>query len=190
MVIFASLRLYKTSGNAPQPFCCRVVSVTMAEESDTEAKVVPPQQTKARSSLPIKTLLVALLVLITVLALALGLGLGLGLGLKHHGNKSNSSPSAANSTSSSSEGPSLASFEVQPLRETTLNYSLDIPSWNFNAAPTTRTYNLILTESSGAPDGRRLQDNEESSTDFDRCQSDNAPDQRSISGAFDSAEPR
>lgn len=129
----------------------------MAEDSDTDhAKAVPEKSTQgtptSAPSLRIKTLLVILLALITVLALALGLGLGLGL-KHHHGNKSSST---TNSTTSSNEGLSFASFDVQPLRQSTLDYGLDIPSWDFNAVPTTRIYNFTLTESFGAPDGKRI----------------------------------
>lgn len=125
----------------------------MAEESDTDAKVAPTKTQQVRPpSSRIKVVLVVLLVLITVLALALGLGLG--LGLKHHSRNKSGVPSTGNSTTSSSEGPSFASFEVQPWRETTLNYSLDIGTWDFNAAPTTRLYNFTLTEGTGAPDGK------------------------------------
>jgi FtsP/CotA-like multicopper oxidase with cupredoxin domain len=128
----------------------------MAEESDADAKVAPTTSEQARPpSSRIKILLLALLVLVTVLALALGLGLG--LGLKHHGQSGNKSggSSTGNSTTSSSEGPSFASFEVQAWREQTLNYSLDLATWDFNAAPTTRVYNFTLTEGTGAPDGKQ-----------------------------------
>lgn len=95
-------------------------------------------------------MIVGAFVLVTILALALGLGLGLGLKHRHHGSSTTTSPGLATPT----EVPSHSSFEVQPWRQNTLDYTLDLKGWDFNTAPTTRVYNFTLTEGSGAPDGR------------------------------------
>lgn len=36
-----------------------------------------------------------------------------------------------------------------------MDYNLDM-NWNLNAPPTTRTYNLVVSEIQAAPDGRPL----------------------------------
>lgn len=102
-----------------------------------------------------------------VVVLALALGLGLGLGLKHtdSGSPAVSSSTAQASTSpvsSSSSTPASSSTTsipttppvVQEWRRGTLDYSLD-PSWDINAAPTTRAYNFNISEIQAAPDGKR-----------------------------------
>jgi len=120
----------------------------MAEESSP-----PPSKTeesgKAPSRRPFSVLLVVLL--FVVIALALGLGLGLGLGLKKHAKPA--SQISPNPTTGSEE-PSFASFEVQPWRQSTLGYNLSLDDWDFNAAPTTRVYNLTIAEIAAAPDGK------------------------------------
>jgi hypothetical protein len=87
-------------------------------------------------------------VVIGLVILALALGLGLGLGLKH--SKSKSSSSGTNNDN----GPSLSSLGTQDWRRSTLDYNLDLKGWDFNAPPTTRSYNLSLTEIAAAPDGK------------------------------------
>ena len=98
-------------------------------------------------------LIVVGVAIIVILALALGLGLGLGL-KKHHNHSSTTPvPSNGNSNGTSSED-SNASKEVQSWRRSTEDYSLDMGTWNLNAPPTTRSYNLTVSEMSLAPDGR------------------------------------
>lgn len=90
-----------------------------------------------------------------LVVLALALGLGLGLGLKHHHSNS-SGPPATNSTNSTTpEEPSNASELVPPWRRATLDYTLDM-GWDINAPPTTRVFNLTLSETDAAPDGMLL----------------------------------
>ncbi|KAE9380392.1 multicopper oxidase [Stipitochalara longipes BDJ] len=92
---------------------------------------------------------------IVFVVLALALGLGLGLGLKHKkasvsgGQSSNgTSPSPTNGTSGS---PDIS--ENRPSwRRDPLEYNLD-RSWDINAVPTTRVFNLTLSEIRASPDG-------------------------------------
>ena len=100
--------------------------------------------------------------LFIAVVLALGLGLGLGLGLKHHNHSASSTLSASTSTAASSSPsstptnvPSTASQVVQPWRRDTLDYSLDM-TWDLNAVPTTRVFNLSVTQIDAAPDGKSL----------------------------------
>ncbi|KAI9732621.1 MAG: hypothetical protein M1834_003957 [Cirrosporium novae-zelandiae] len=84
-----------------------------------------------------------------VIALGLGAGLGLGLGGGHH----NSPSGTAGSSSGQSRAESHASKAVPSWRRSTLEYNLDIATWDFNAAPTTRVYNWTISEIDAAPDG-------------------------------------
>jgi hypothetical protein len=92
---------------------------------------------------------------IVLLIIALALGLGLGLGLKHKnasagGQSSNgTSPNSTNGTSGTS--PDIS--ENRPSwRRDPLEYNLD-RSWDINAAPTNRIFNLTVSEIQAAPDG-------------------------------------
>ncbi|KDQ55438.1 multicopper oxidase [Jaapia argillacea MUCL 33604] len=87
----------------------------------------------------IKWLWIALISTIIV-ALALGLGLGLGLGLKHHN-------SAAASSSSTPGNGSMGVVGTQNSTAFFLNPSM------INEPPTTRNYNFVLEERTGALDG-------------------------------------
>jgi hypothetical protein len=91
---------------------------------------------------------ILIFVVLGLAILALALGLGLGLGLKHSKSKSTSSGT------DNANGPSLSSLGTQDLRRSTLDYNLDLKGWDFNASPTTRSYNLSLTEIAAAPDGK------------------------------------
>jgi len=129
----------------------------MGEESDPDVKASPVGQTGAKNAQATASqrsssilVIVGAFILVTIFALALGLGLGLGLKHRHHGSSSSTTPGLATPT----EVPSYSSFEVQPWRQNTLDYTLDLKGWDFNAAPTDRVYNFTLTEGSGAPDGR------------------------------------
>lgn len=100
-------------------------------------------------------LLVGGLFLLIVLALALGLGLGLGLK-----RQDNSALAAAPSTTilaspTPTPSPSGVPTPLQPWRLDTLEYNLDL-SWNINAPPTTRVFNLTVSEIEAAPDGEFL----------------------------------
>ena len=98
-----------------------------------------------------------------ILALSLGLGLGLGLGLRHHNHTSTTTtPPTSSGRSSTSAAPiatstilSSASEVLQSWRRDTSDYNLDM-SWDLNAAPTTRIFNLTVSEIQAAPDGRNL----------------------------------
>ena len=93
------------------------------------------------------------------IVLALALGLGLGLGLTRDKNTSitslPSTTSAASPTSSTAAAPSSTPTPIDPLRRGTLDYNLDM-SWDINAPPTTRIFNLTLSEIEAAPDGGLL----------------------------------
>lgn len=101
------------------------------------------------------------IILFAVIALALGLGLG--LGLKHHHSTASSTPPGSSpsvsSPSVSSPLPSPTALSdtalgtVQSWRRSTLDYSLDM-NWDLNAPPTTRVYNLTVSEIQAAPDGK------------------------------------
>lgn len=127
---------------------------------EMEKSISPPQkdvdtrgtERERRGHGPRRLFLIAAAVLVV---LALALGLGLGLGLKHHHNPS-SGPSATNSTNSTTPSePSDASESVPPWRRATLDYTLDM-DWDINAPPTTRVFNLTLSEIDAAPDGMAL----------------------------------
>jgi hypothetical protein len=103
---------------------------------------------------------IGLILLFVVIVLALALGLGLGLGLKHH--HSTASSSTAPSSTASGSSPPLPSSTVlsdtalgtvQSWRRDTADYNLDM-NWDMNAAPTTRVYNLTVSEIQAAPDGK------------------------------------
>lgn len=89
----------------------------------------------------------------------LALGLGLGLGLKHKkaaagGTQSSNGilPNSANGTSGTS--PDI-SFARPSWRRDPLEYELDM-TWDINAGPTTRVFNLTVSEIQAAPDGNFL----------------------------------
>lgn len=98
-------------------------------------------------------LLVGGVIVFVVVALALGLGLGLGL-KHHHGSSAPSTSSTPTPTPTPSSNPanSTASEVVQSWRRDTAEYNLDM-SWDINAAPTTRVFNLTVSEIQAAPDG-------------------------------------
>jgi hypothetical protein len=90
---------------------------------------------------------------IVFVALALGLGLGLGLGLKHHHHAASSSTSGLPPSSNPANVSSTtATGAVQSWRRDTAEYNLDM-NWDMNAAPTTRVFNLTVSEIQAAPDG-------------------------------------
>jgi hypothetical protein len=96
-------------------------------------------------------LLVGALIFI-VLALALGFGLGLGLKHHHNGSPAATTSSSPASTPSSSPINSTASETLQSWRRDTAEYNLSM-DWDINAAPTTRVFNLTVSEIQAAPDG-------------------------------------
>lgn len=108
-----------------------------------------------------KTFLLVLIGAVTFVILALSLGLGLGLGLKHHTSESASSQNVTSSTATSTAHqptatapPSSAgqSTDIPSWRRDPSEYVLDM-SWDLNAAPTTRVYNLTVSNITAAPDG-------------------------------------
>ena len=103
---------------------------------------VHPEKPRQKAGALRNTILIVVAIA-AVFALALGLGLGLGLKKKHK--------NASNGSSSSVEDP-LSSTTIQSWRRATEDYLLDM-SWDINAAPTTRSYNLTVSEISIAPDG-------------------------------------
>jgi FtsP/CotA-like multicopper oxidase with cupredoxin domain len=88
-----------------------------------------------------------------VVMLGFALGLGLGLGLKHVHNSSKSGGGAISQPSGAPTTPSQASLAIPPWRSNVEDYTLHIKSWDFNAPPTTREYNLTLSEVQLSPDG-------------------------------------
>jgi hypothetical protein len=91
--------------------------------------------------------------------LALSLGLGLGLGLKHHGSgntvgASSTSPTSGPSPSATPTNvPNAVSLALPSWRRNPQEYVLDM-DWDINAAPTTRVFNLTVSEIEAAPDGK------------------------------------
>jgi hypothetical protein len=83
--------------------------------------------------------IVGIVAILITLALALGLGLGLGLKKKH--------------SSSTSSVDSISSLNVQPWRQSTLEYDLSFSDWDLNAPPQTRSYNFTVSEININPDG-------------------------------------
>ena len=88
---------------------------------------------------------------IIFVVVALALGLGLGLGLKHH-HGGTAAATSSSPTSTSSPTNSTASEALQSWRRDTAEYNLDM-GWDINAAPTTRVFNLTVSEIQAAPDG-------------------------------------
>ncbi|KAE8443950.1 hypothetical protein EG329_001174 [Mollisiaceae sp. DMI_Dod_QoI] len=93
-------------------------------------------------------LLITGVIIFVVIALALGLGLGLGLN-HHHGSSSATEPSA---TPTPFPTPTGLSENRPSWRRDPSEYNLDM-SWDINAAPTTRVFNITVSEIQAAPDG-------------------------------------
>lgn len=113
----------------------------------------PTDATASRSRKP----LLFIRTIIVFIILALALGLGLGLGLKHKkasvGGGQSSNGTSSNPTNGTS-GTSPDISENRPSwRRDPLEYNLDL-SWDINAAPTTRVFNLTVSEILAAPDGK------------------------------------
>jgi hypothetical protein len=96
---------------------------------------------------------------VVFVVLALSLGLGLGLGLKHHGSGSTVGASSTSSTSGAlpsatpTNVPNAVSLALPSWRRDPQEYVLDM-DWDINAAPTTRVFNLTVSEIEAAPDGK------------------------------------
>lgn len=84
-----------------------------------------------------------------IVVLALALGLGLGLGLKHN-NDSTDTDAAVTGVPL----PSRGDGKLEDWRLDTSQYILD-PKWDVQAPPTTRHYDIVITEGVGWPDGRK-----------------------------------
>lgn len=123
----------------------------MKDNKPSEA-VAEAEQEKARAASPKfgkVFLLISGIVIVVILALALGLGLGLGL-KHHHSSLSSTEPSSSPTPSSTPSGIS----ESRPSwRRDPAEYNLDM-SWDINAAPTTRIFNITVSEIQAAPDGK------------------------------------
>ena len=138
---------------------CGAPSITMSKEaSQLEATTSAKPAVEERKD---RRPLVIIGSVVLFVVIALGLGLGLGLGLKHHRAASSSTTPGSGPSSSPSPSPPLPSPSVlsqtalgtiQPWRRDTLDYSLDM-NWDLNASPTTRVYNLTVSEIQAAPDG-------------------------------------
>lgn len=95
---------------------------------------------------------------IVFVLLALALGIGLGLGLEHKktavGGGQSSNSTSPNPTNGTGGSPDIS--ENRPSwRRDPLEYNLDL-SWDINAAPTTRVFNLTVSEIQAAPDGTTI----------------------------------
>lgn len=113
-----------------------------------QEKPVPANQRSKKFGL----LIGGVVVLFLIIALGLGLGIGLGLGLKHHhGSSSSAVPSASASPSSTASGTPIPSTFPSWRRDPS-DYNLDM-SWDINATPTTRVFNITVSEIQAAPDG-------------------------------------
>jgi hypothetical protein len=117
--------------------------------------VKEPQPSKG-SHKPWRFLLIGGLFLLIVLALALGLGLGLGLKQHNNSDLAVATPSTTIVASPTpTPSPSGAPTPLEPWRLDTSEYNLDL-SWNISAPPTTRIFNLTVSEIEAAPDGKFL----------------------------------
>jgi hypothetical protein len=111
-----------------------------------------PKAPSPKGRRPAILLVISAVVVFCVLALALGLGLGLGL---HHDSSSSSSNATSTSSppGSSSPLPNVGNITAaEDWRLNTSQYSLN-RNWDLNAAPTTRLFNLVISEGVGWPDG-------------------------------------
>lgn len=118
---------------------------TLADSGEGQAAPTDPaQQPPSARQLPVRTRILLYVLAGSVVILALALGLGLGLGLRH-----GSSSAAATSTSSSaSPTSSLLQVQAQDSSAFVLKGSAMLSD-----PPQTRTYDFILSERLGAPDG-------------------------------------
>jgi hypothetical protein len=127
--------------------------VTQSKEALSDNGAVKEPQASTASHKRWRFLLVGVVFLLIVLALALGLGLG--LGLRHNNNNALASapsttvPASPVGTATPTGSPPSP---LQPWRLDTLDYNLDL-NWNVSAPPTTRIFNLTLSEIEAAPDG-------------------------------------
>jgi hypothetical protein len=117
-------------------------------EGEEKRATIPAASNRSRRPL----LLVGGGVVFVVFALALGLGLGLGLKHHNHGNSAATHSSTPAASRTPTNVPSTASEVLQPWRRDTAEYNLDM-GWDINAAPTTRVFNLTVSEIEAAPDG-------------------------------------
>ncbi len=118
--------------------------------SPEKAAALPPRQPMRKGH---RLLLIAGVAGLVILALALGLGLG--LGLRHPKGSGDSQQSAAAPSPSGTPLPGAGgsgSTALEDWRLDTSQYVLDT-SWDLNAKPTTRNFDLVITEGQGWPDG-------------------------------------
>lgn len=126
---------------------------------------------------------------IVFIVVALALGLGLGLGLKRHHSASPAAAASSSPTTSSSPTNSTASENLQSWRRDTAEYNLDM-GWDINAAPTTRIFNLTVSEIQAAPDGEFPLDHTTVRTDISRCCPYNARLQFAVPWPTHQSQPR
>jgi hypothetical protein len=130
--------------------------------------------------------------ILIVLALSLGLGLGLGLKARNGQGALVATPSGSMiATPTSTEAPSNTPAAPQPWRRDTLDYNLDL-SWNISASPTTRIYNLTVSEIQAAPDGELPLSSTiyRESIDHHRCASNSTSHQWAISRSSHTGQSR
>jgi hypothetical protein len=128
-------------------------NVTQSEEALNDNGAVKEAQASTPSHNRWWFLLAGGLFLLIVLALALGLGLG----LRHNNSGALAAATASPSTPAGFPTPTgTPAAPLQPWRLDTLEYNLDL-SWNVSAPPTTRIFNLTISEIKAAPDGEFLQ---------------------------------
>ena len=133
--------------------------MSVSGTSSPEHKEVPPaaghdellqhstSSRRAPASTPRRTLLFLSVIAGTVVVLGIALGLGLGLGLRHHYRNDSTSTSTPSSSSGGGIPSNLATVGTPDSSAAFL--SMDLA----NAAPTTRTFNFVVEERRGAPDG-------------------------------------
>jgi hypothetical protein len=121
-----------------------------------EGKVPVGEKSSGTTTGKSRKLLLFLGTAIALLILALALGLGLGLGLKHKKASASGGQSTSSISPNSTNGTSATSPDISenrpPWRRDPLEYNLD-RSWDINATPTTRVFNLTASEIQAAPDG-------------------------------------
>ncbi|SCV72247.1 BQ2448_4941 [Microbotryum intermedium] len=117
-------------------------------ESDGESEAVAYSSADAKLPSRRSRSLVVVLAALVVLAMALGLGLGLGLKKHHHSSSTSSTPTASNGTSNSSTS-ALATLAQQP----SSNFVLRGAAAMRLEPAQTRTYQFVLEERVGSPDG-------------------------------------
>jgi hypothetical protein len=124
----------------------KIPHVTM-EKTDVPEAIGSGKKASSGASRPLVWTVIATIIIVLVLAL----GLGLGLGLKHRKSGS-ASTQTSNGTASNSSG---LTQNYPSWRRDPSEYNLDM-GWDVNGAPTTRVFNLTVSEIQAAPDGKSM----------------------------------